>query len=299
MQSAEQITKALEAAGFRAAFLPISAMEQVSEHYESLERRAPAAGTAKAVVERFHNQQPPKLDFEPKSILVTAIPCAGAMLVLSRKSRRFEIPVLPAYIHVAPSIKRQDVLLAATQYQFEQVRGVSVKLLAALSGLGQYGRNNICYVGDWGSYTWLETHYTDVPFDGPVRPVQRMAACENCGLCRAVCPTGAIGNCDVIDANRCLAMQNEDRKRMPRWVPKDAHHALSGCVRCQECCPQNPPIDFSRTLELDKAEARQLLSREKKLPKPLKAKLEEFGCEKWTMSVIKRNARLAVKAKEI
>jgi len=298
MHSAQQIIQQLEAAGFRAAFLPISAMEQVSEHYESLERRAPATGTAKAVVERFRNQKPPKLDFEPMSILVTAIPCAGATLVLNRKSRRVEIPVLPAYIHVAPSIKRQDELLAATQYQFEQVRGVSVKLLAALSGLGQYGRNNICYVRGCGSYCWLETHYTDIPFEGPVQPVQRMAACENCGLCRAACPTGAIGECDVIDANRCLAMQNENRKRMPRWVPKDAHHALSGCMRCQECCPQNLPIDFSRNLELNKVETRQLLSRGKKLPRALIAKLEAFGCEKWTMSVIKRNARLVMKAKE-
>jgi len=299
MHSAQQIIHQLEAAGFRAAFLPMSAMEQVSEHYESLERRAPATGTAKAVAEHFRNNQPPKLEFAPQSILVTAIPCVGATLILNRKNRCVEIPILPAYINVAPSIKRQDALLAATQYQYEQVKGISLKLLAALSGLGQYGRNNICYVEGLGTYSWLETHYTDIPYDSPVQVVQRMATCKNCGLCRAACPTGAIGKYDVIDANRCLAMRNESGKRMPRWVPKEAHHALSGCVRCQECCPQNPPIDFSRTLELDKAETRQLLSRRKKLPGDLKAKLEEFGCEKWTMSVIKRNARLAVKAKEI
>jgi len=299
MQNAQQIIQQLEAAGFKAAFLPMRAMEQVKEHYDSLERRAPESDWIKGAVEKFRGNQTPKLEFEPKSFLVAAVPCKGATLALQRKGKRIEIPVAPAYIGISPQKRRLREILAETGCQLEDAWLVSQKLLAALSGLGQYGRNNICYVGEWGSYAWLESWYTDIPFEGPVQADLRMEACEGCERCRGACPTGAIGDTQVIDAARCLAMKNERGGRMPRWVPRGAHHTLAGCLRCQECCPQNPAIDFSRTLALDARETRRLLSRGKKLPQDLEGKLKEFGCEKWTMRVIKRNARLAVKAKGV
>ena len=297
MQGAEQITQQLEAAGFRARFLPISAMEEIREHYAALPRRGPDTQWLRGAIDHFRGSQPPALDFEPKSILVIACPCVGATLALHRKGRRIEIPIAPAYVSISPLKNRLEEVLAgaARGYRLENAKGFSQKLQAALSGLGQYGRNNICYVGDWGSYAWLETRYTDVPHEGAVRTRLRMEACETCDLCRKACPTGAIGESQVIDASRCLAMRNESRKRMPRWVPKGAHHTLSGCLRCQECCPQNPAIDFSHTLELDKKEAGKLLSCSRRLPKELEEKLAAFGCEKWTMSVLKRNAKLAAK----
>jgi epoxyqueuosine reductase len=179
------------------------------------------------------------------------------------------------------------------------IRGISAKLLAVLSGLGQYGRNNICYVGDWGSYADPSGFYTDIPYDGPVQASLRMAACETCDVCRKACPTGAIGETQVIDASHCLSSANNGRKGpMPRWVPKDAHHTLVECLRCQACCPQNPAIDYSHTLELDEAETKRLLSRRKKMPKDIEQKLRDFGMGGWNMAALKRNARLFVKAKE-
>ncbi|MCL2495738.1 MAG: 4Fe-4S binding protein [Oscillospiraceae bacterium] len=298
MPNAEQIIQSLEAAGFRAAFLPIGAIEQVKEHYDALVENTPENGIAERVVERFRGFQPPKLDFVPQSILVAACPARGATLALRRRGERIEIAVAPAYIDIKPWKRRLEEVLAGTGCRYEETPGISQKLLAAMGGLGQYGRNNICYVGDWGSYSWLETRYTDIPYLGRARGQLRMEACEGCELCRDACPTGAIGEWRQIDVSRCLTYRNESNKHMPFWMPKNAHHTLSGCLRCQECCPQNPPVDYSHALELDERDTRRLLSRSKRLPKDLEEKFLAFGCEKWTMSVLKRNARLAAKTKQ-
>ena len=298
MRSAQQIIQQLEAAGLYVRFLPIGAMEQIREHYDSLSERAPETGTAKRAAEHFRSNQPPKLEFEPKSFLVIALPPGQAgKLVLTRRGKRVEVPIMPFRPVGVNHEERLKEVLAGIQ--LGHTRGISQKLLVALSGLGQYGRNNICYVGDWGTYTGLDAFYTDVPYEGPVYPDVRMAACEDCSLCRAACPTGAIGEQQVIDANRCLTMRNENTKRVPRWVPKDAHHVLIGCARCQECCPMNPKLDYdSHALALNEAETRQLLSPGKKLPKALEQKLRAFGLDDWHLRLIKRNARLVVKAKE-
>jgi hypothetical protein len=51
-------------------------------------------------------------------------------------------------------------------------------------------------------------------------------------------------------------------------------------------------------LELDESETKRLLSRKSKMPEDLAQKLREFGMGGWDMRTLKRNARLAVKAKE-
>jgi len=297
MQSAEQIIRRLEEAGFRAAFLPISAMEQVQAHYDSMPARGPDTAWLRGIVGKFRSSQPARLEFEPRSILVAACPCTGAALVLHRRGESIKIPIPPGYVDVSKVRRRMEETLAAAEgYRQAETVGISLKLLAALSGLGQYGRNNICYVGGWGGYCRLEARYTNVPCEGPIQESLRMPACENCGLCRRACPTGAIGEAQVIDAARCLCHLNEHKIIMPRWVPKGAHHTLIGCMRCQECCPQNPTLDYSYAINFDEAETRQLLSRGNKLPKALKEKILAFGYEDWAMPNIKRNARRTWKA---
>jgi epoxyqueuosine reductase len=288
----------LEQAGFRAAFLPIGAMEQVREHYDTLLERGPDTDWLRNGIAHFRSNQPPKLEFEPRSILVTAHRSAGGKLVLHRGGGVVEIPVPPNCVTATPPERWVENILPdiAQGWRLGPVKGVSVKLLAALSGLGQYGRNNICYVGDWGSYAGLYACYTDIPYDGPVRASRRMEACETCDLCRKACPTGAVGDTQVIDASHCLSFANNGRKGpMPRWVPKDAHHTLIECLRCQECCPENPPIDYGHTLELDEAETKRLLSRNSKRPEDLAQKFREFGMGGWDMRTLKRNARLTAK----
>lgn len=69
-----------------------------------------------------------------------------------------------------------------------------IKRLAVLSGLAEYGRNNITSVPGIGSWVQYTVFLTDMPFDdGNWREKPIMAAkCEDCDICINACPKGAI-----------------------------------------------------------------------------------------------------------
>jgi len=116
-----------------------------------------------------------------------------------------------------------------------------LKLLAVRSGLGSYGRNNICYIQDSGSFCRLVAFYTDYPCEGGVWfESQMMEDCKNCSACVRVCPTGAITpDRFLIRTERCLTFFNERKGKFPSWVNPSWHQCIFGCMRCQSVCPQN------------------------------------------------------------
>jgi len=118
---------------------------------------------------------------------------------------------------------------------------VFMKQVAVRSGLGKYGRNNLCYVEGMGSLITLHAFWTDYQFDSyDWTELQMMEECKTCRLCLHQCPTNAIReDYFVIDAGRCLSLYNEVVGDFPNWIPKSAHNALMGCMRCQEKCKAN------------------------------------------------------------
>jgi len=120
-------------------------------------------------------------------------------------------------------------------------RDVFLKQVAVRSGLGKYGRNNLCYVNEMGSLITLHAFWTDFEFDrDDWTEVQMMDECKTCKICLNNCPTKAIRQENfVIDAGRCVSLYNEVAGEFPDWIPKSAHNALMGCMRCQEKCPAN------------------------------------------------------------
>ncbi|MCL2478811.1 MAG: hypothetical protein FWF22_04875, partial [Treponema sp.] len=163
------------------------------------------------------------------------------------------------------------------------------------SGLGRYGRNNICYIDGMGSYFNLKAYYTDVLCDDISYPLRFLDECKNCSLCRKNCPTGAIGENPVIDAAHCLTMYNENKDPMPGWMPQNAHHSLIGCLCCQEVCPVNRalPATPAAALELDEAETQAVLA-PAAMPPELVQKFRDFGMHEYFLSVLGRNARLVL-----
>ena len=51
-------------------------------------------------------------------------------------------------------------IIKESGYKIEYTNKLHVKLLAVRSGLGKYGRNNICYIDDWGSMINLFAYFT-------------------------------------------------------------------------------------------------------------------------------------------
>ncbi|MCL2352008.1 MAG: 4Fe-4S binding protein [Firmicutes bacterium] len=302
--SRKAIVERLEFAGYRAAFLPYSSIARITEIYDALSENSGNTEFIQGTVNHFHSKLPPDIPFEPLSFLITAYPCPEWDIRLNYKGGQVTLPIPPAYIDPdAPTRRRlkeaRDAV--AKDHQMTETHGVSIKLLAVLSGLGKYGRNNIFYSNDFGSYCTLEAYFTDIPCENRECTASFMDICEGCRLCEENCPTGAIGAHPVIDVTRCLTMLNESNDPMPDWVPRDAHHALIGCMRCQDVCPANKT---ARTwdrghIELDEAETEALLSLPPEdPPRELTHKLKEFGMSEWQiMNVNGRNARLAIEAR--
>jgi epoxyqueuosine reductase len=187
---------------------------------------------ARAVVLVARSSRASRLSFETKD------GCAEALLP-------------PTYTHYRASFEelRQDLETHGLPGARVEHLVAPLKALAAALGIVKYGRNNIAYTEEFGSYMQLYGYLTDAALEeeGPraVRP-QMLPQCESCGACLAACPTGAIGEDRLLlRAERCLTYANENPGPWPDWVPRGAHNALLGCLACQRACPANPelPVD--------------------------------------------------------
>ncbi|MCL2056237.1 MAG: hypothetical protein FWH02_03330 [Oscillospiraceae bacterium] len=72
--------------------------------------------------------------------------------------------------------------------------GLPIKRLAVLSGLSEYGRNNVTSVRGIGSRIQYTVFLTDVPFDDSNWQENPVIAqeCGECDICINACPKGAI-----------------------------------------------------------------------------------------------------------
>ncbi|MCL2407589.1 MAG: hypothetical protein FWC95_06630 [Defluviitaleaceae bacterium] len=298
MEKYQLIIKNLESAGFRAAFLPFSAIEKISEHYNNLMLSAP--NFAKSSAEHFSKNQPPDADFTPTSILVLVLHSPPASVRLTVGGKHFSIPIPPLYLDSDIIYSQIDAAFSSiTENGFQTARpkGVSVKLLAALAELGKYGRNNIFYADTFGSHNLIAAVYTNIPYEKPFDfKLSFMDMCENCAICRQNCPTYAITDAPVIDADLCINKYTYRLDPIPNEIPKSAFNALIGCWHCQSHCPANASQakPSANELTLDEAETRSFLAYESERPAELEAKLASFFNNKHLLSVAARNAALVL-----
>jgi epoxyqueuosine reductase len=123
---------------------------------------------------------------------------------------------------------------------------VSNDPLAARSGLGAYGRNNVCYVEGLGSFHRPVALISDLPCpEDTWQEARMMERCQTCQACIRACPTGAItAERFLLHAERCLTFRNEKPGSVPfpAWVDPAWHNCLVGCMICQRVCPENKEV---------------------------------------------------------
>lgn len=181
-----------------------------------------------------------------RSLLVVASPQPPTRLTFTWQGEAIPAIVPPTYIYHKPFEKVSNTLaevLGSAGYRAMRAN-VPVKLLAVRSGLGRYGRNNICYVPGLGSLHALRAFFSDLPCpeDAWQEPVL-LAACEHCTACRRHCPTGALtADRFLLHAERCLTWHNERTATLPAWLEPGWHNAIIGCMHCQRVCPENRPF---------------------------------------------------------
>jgi epoxyqueuosine reductase len=112
------------------------------------------------------------------------------------------------------------------------------KVWAAQAGIGWIAKNGNLITRRYGSWVFLGEVLTnlDLPPDRP-----HTAHCGTCTRCLDACPTGAIPQPYVVDANRCIAYHTIENRaeELPAAIAPQLQGWVAGCDICQDVCPWN------------------------------------------------------------
>lgn len=111
------------------------------------------------------------------------------------------------------------------------------KAWAVKSGLGWMGKNGNIIHKKHGSFFFIGEIVCNLPLEDDI-PVP--SYCGSCQLCIDHCPTKAIVQPYVIDANRCISYQTiENKNPIPEDLLSNINNYIFGCDICQDVCPWN------------------------------------------------------------
>ena len=185
---------------------------------------------------------PPKDFSTPKSIIIIAVPQPIIHVRFVWKSKEYMFVIPPTYItHINKNIEELlNEMLIPEGYRLSPAV-LPLKQLAVHSGLGVYGKNNICYIPGKGSFQRLLAFYTDYYCEDNIWiDDQVLDRCNKCAACVNSCPTGAISSDRfLIRAERCISYLNEGPDDFPEWLDPSWHNCIVGCMTCQIICPEN------------------------------------------------------------
>ena len=290
--------------GEKLTMIPVSRLQDIRQDIEDLKKRNTLNDFQQFIINKIYQLDLPKVDFEIKSILLVATPSPAMTninLHWEGKSYIFPIPATYTDFISLPIQLGQylNEMLNPKGYHAVFASSLPRKLLAVRSGLGIYGRNNICYVDGMGSFLNISTFYTDIPCtEDAWYDIRQMDSCRNCRACVNNCPTGAITEeRTLIDTGRCLTFYNEAGEDcdFPEWIDMSAHNSIVGCMRCQSICPKNKEY-LNNTVGLydfDEAETALLLDGAplEQFSAGMKQKLEALGITDY-LGTLPRNLKV-------
>jgi len=296
---------ALDAAGFAHRLAPVSVAGELAE---ILADALDAGEVTQSLLDEYRQSLTfscPAEVGEPRALIVTALRSPNVKVRFQLESGPFEAVIPATYLYTEAHAKALAALrsiLTPAGYHVARAR-IPVKLLAVRTGLAQYGRNNVAYVKNMGSFVRLDAYCTDAPLqveDFQGKGSWRLSSCPPCRNCHHVCPTGCIPyDGKIIDAERCLTYRNEHEGEWPEGLDPQGHNCLVGCLLCQERCPVDRVyIGLAKVVqEFDREETEWILRDlpADQLPVGLRAKLAALDMEEYS-TVLGRNLRALVAA---
>jgi len=112
------------------------------------------------------------------------------------------------------------------------------KVWAQQAGIGWIAKNGNVITREYGSWVFLGEILTNLELTPDTPHTQH---CGSCTKCIESCPTEAITEPFVVDANRCIAyhtIENRDDK-LPENIAENMQGWVAGCDICQDVCPWN------------------------------------------------------------
>jgi len=285
--------------GIRSKIVPASRFEEVKAEVTKSMNGMTDSGLIKYINACFDFATEKAIQ-NPRSILVVGVSSPKIRFRLTHEGQEVDAIVPPTYLDYADAKAQIESVFQRTLGEHNRRYSslqIPVKLLAVRSGLAEYGRNNITYVGEMGSYVRLMVFASDLVCGGHEWHEKRaMARCERCEVCSRNCPTGAIDKSRfLLRAEKCLTFLNEEETVIPEWADASWHHCLVGCLRCQDVCPANRKVAKQyvegASFSEEETEMLRMTPRLDELQESLRKKVEDSGLSK-LYPVLPRNIAL-------
>lgn len=301
----ETIVHKMREKGYEVRVLSIEHLQDIEKDIANLHSTNYLDERIGSILENSYKFTLPACPFKIKSVIVAASPCPQIRAVFNCGGRKVPLLIPPTYLEYTVEPVRIEKclneILAGSNLHAERVKSLPEKIVAARSGLGSYGRNNIIYVRGMGSFVLLSAYYSDVEGDKENwNGITTMKACANCTRCLDECPTGAIaGDRYLVRAERCITYYNEFETApdFPEWMDPEGHNCIIGCLHCQRCCPQNKRFldKITESVEFDDKETEMLLNSfpMECLPGETMAKLEMIKLDGY-YSLLARNIKVLI-----
>lgn len=112
------------------------------------------------------------------------------------------------------------------------------KVWAQQAGIGWIAKNSNVITRNYGSWVFLGEILTNLTLTPDPPHTQH---CGTCTRCLEACPTQAITQPFVVDANLCIAYHTIENRAetLPENISKQLNGWVAGCDICQEVCPWN------------------------------------------------------------
>lgn len=125
---------------------------------------------------------------------------------------------------------------------------VQDKVWAQRAGIGWIGKHSNLISRDYGSWIFLGEVLTNLALE-PDQP--HAEHCGTCTRCLDACPTDAIVDPFVVDANRCIAYHTIENRAetLPGEIAPHLQGWVAGCDICQDVCPWNQRFAQATDLE--------------------------------------------------